>query len=155
LEAEPVQLTTSTIIRAPVERVFAVVTDIARWPEVVGGIDSVEMLTEGPVAVGTRFRETRKIHGRVATEEMTVAEIKAPDLFVLTAENHGTRYRAEHYFEAVDEGTRLSMTFAGRPVTWLARLMMPIGLLMSGSVKRLLEADFADIKRAAEERASL
>ena len=144
------QISVATTVDASPERVFAVATAIPRWPEVIRGIGRVEILTPGAVAMGTRFRETRVMYGREATEEMTVAELDPPKSFVLTAENHGTRYRAEHTFVPDGRGTRLTMTFSGKPVTLLARLFMPLGLLMAGSLKRTLEADLADLKRAAE-----
>ena len=78
------------------------------------GIERVEILTPGPVAVGTRFRETRIMFGRRATEEMTVAELDPPRRLVLTAYNHGTAYRAEHLFAPEGDGTGLTLIFAGR-----------------------------------------
>ena len=100
-------------VSAPVERVFAAATDIPCWPETIEAITRVEMLTEGPVAVGTRFREARTMFGREETEEMTVQELTPPERFVLTAENHGTRYRAVHTFVAEGSGTRLKLAFEG------------------------------------------
>ena len=54
-------------IDRPAEEVYAYVVDLDRWPEwrsdVVGG----ELLTEGPVRVGTRARGFGKILGRPFT----------------------------------------------------------------------------------------
>jgi len=144
-------MTVSTTVAAPPERVFEIAADVPRWAEVIRGVEGVEMLTPGPVRVGTRFRETRIMHGSKAAEEMTVAEFAPPHHFVLTAENHGARYRAEHRFTAEDGGTKLTLSFEGKPVTLFARLMMPLGLLLAGAVRRQLEADLADLKRAAEQ----
>jgi hypothetical protein len=141
------------LIAAPREIIFAVAIDIPRWPEVISSIDRVEMLTPGPVAVGSRFRETRRMFGREATEEMTVTELAPPEHFVLTAENHGTRYRAEHLLAQADSATRLTLVFSGEPASLLARIMSPLGWLMSGHLKKQLEADLDDLKRAAERRA--
>ena len=147
------RITVQLKIDAPPDVAFALVADIPGWPRVISGIQSVDMLTPGPVAVGTRFRETRLMFGRQATEEMTVAEIEAPRRLILTAFNHGTAYRAEHLFEAHGGGTKLELAFEGRPVTLLARLLAPLGLLFRGTVKRQLAADLADLAREAERRA--
>lgn len=144
------QITLETTIDAPREAVFAHVVAIARWPAVIRGIETVEMLTEGPVRVGSRFRETRLMHGTRATEEMTVAVLAPPELLVLTAESHGTRYRVEHRLALEGKGTRLALVFAGQPATLLARLLMPLGLLFAGAVRRQIAADLEDLKRAAE-----
>ena len=125
-------------------------TDFPRWPQVIAAIERVDVLTDGPVGVGTRFRETRRMFGREATEEMTVAELTSPSRFVLTAYNHGTAYHAEHVLTAVEGGTRLKLVFDGTPKTVTARLLSPLGLMMRGTVMKQLSADLADIKRAAE-----
>lgn len=137
-------------VDAPPERVFVLATDVARWPELITAIGRVELLTPGPLDVGTRFRESRTMYGREASEEMTVAALEPPRRFVLTAESHGTRYRADHTFEAERGGTRLTLDFEGVPVTLAARLAMPLGWMLRGSVRRHLEQDLADLKRAAE-----
>ncbi len=134
------------------EVAFATATDIARWPQFITGIDSVEILTTGPVAVGTRFRETRLMHGRTATEEITVKELEAPRFFVLSALSHGTHFRAEHRFEPDGDGTRMTVLFEGRPMTLLARLLTPLALLVIGSVRREIAADLAGLAREAERR---
>ena len=118
----------------------------------MSAVRAVEMLTPGPVAVGTRFRETRLMFGQQATEEMTVAEFEPPRGFVLTAVNHGTAYRAEHLFEPHGTGTRVQLLFEGRPISRLAKLFVPLGGLFLGSVRRHLAADLADLKREAERR---
>jgi len=144
------ELVVETFVAAPPGRVFAVATDITRWPEVVTAIRSVEVLTPGPVAVGTRFRETRTMFGREESEEMEIAELSPPGRFVLTAESHGTRYQAEHTFAPDGAGTRLRLVFEGSPMTLVARLMTPMGWLMAGAIRKQLAADLDDLKRAAE-----
>jgi hypothetical protein len=147
------QCSVQRLIAAPRETVFAIASDIPHWPEVVSSIEHVEMLTPGPVAAGSRFGETRLMHGRAATEEMTVAELTPPERFVLTAENHGTRYRMEYLFEAEGAGTRLRLVFSGEPATLAARLLAPLARLMRGQLQRQLAADLADLAHEAERAA--
>ena len=146
------QVRVSSVVAAPPEAIFAVAVEVERWPEIMGAIERVDVLTPGPVAVGTRFRETRMMFGRRATEEMTVAELDASRRLVLTAHNHGTAYRAEHLFEPQGDGTRLTLTFVGEPQSLLARLFSPIGYMMLGTVRRQLASDLADLAREAERR---
>ena len=147
------QVSVDTIVDAPPDVVFQAAADIAGWPAFISGIQSVELLTPGPIAVGTRLRETRVMFGRSATEEMTIAELAPPQRFVLTAFNHGTAYRAEHRFEPMGRQTRLILVFEGRPVRLLARLFTPLGWLFAGTLRRQLAADLADLKGEAERRA--
>ena len=53
------QFTLKKHIEAPPERVFEVVTDLRGAPERIRGITKMEVLTEGPIGGGTRYRETR------------------------------------------------------------------------------------------------
>jgi hypothetical protein len=146
------QISVEAFVDAPPQAVFATAADIARWPQFISGVEAVEVLTRGEVGAGTRFRETRKMFGRQATEEMTVAGIAPPQRLLLTAFNHGTAYRIEHGFAPEGAGTRATLTFEGRPQTLLARAFAPLGLLFMGAVKRQLVADLADLAREAERR---
>ena len=146
------QIAVECFVETPPEVAFAAAVDISNWPRFISGIQSVALLTPGPVAVGTSFRETRIMFGRQATEEMTFAEIEPPHRFVLTAFNHGTAYRAAHLFAPEGAGTRMTLVFEGRPATLLSRLFAPLGWLFLGTLKRQLESDLADLKAEAERR---
>lgn len=146
------QIAVKCFVEAPPDAAFSTAIDMSNWPRFISGVQSVELLTPGPVAAGTRFRETRSMFGRHATEDMTLAQIEPPHRFLLTAFNHGTAYRAEHLFASEATGTRTTLVFEGRPVTLLARLFAPLGRLFLVILKRQLENDFADLKREAERR---
>jgi carbon monoxide dehydrogenase subunit G len=146
------QIAVECSVEAPPDAAFSTAIDISGWPRFISGVQSVELLTPGTVAAGTRFRETRSMFGRQATEDMTVAQIEPPRRFLLTAFNHGTAYRAEHLFAPEAAGTRMTLVFEGRPSTLLARLFAPVGWLFLGTLKRQLERDLADLKREAERR---
>ena len=68
----------STVISASPERVFALFTDLAHAPDNIRAIKKLELLTPGPMCMGTRFRETRVMFGKEATEEMEVIERTRP-----------------------------------------------------------------------------
>jgi uncharacterized protein YndB with AHSA1/START domain len=61
------QLEIREVIRAPLERVYALSTDIDRAREWLPSEVLTEKLTDGPLRVGTRYRETRPIRGRLDT----------------------------------------------------------------------------------------
>ena len=141
------------IIAAEPGRVFRVATDVASIAETMSGVDSVEVLTEGPVGEGTRWRETRTMYGKKATEEMWVTGFDPPRSFVVEAASHGAHYRSEFTFEPDGEGTRLTLVFEARPVSRLARLLSFLTAAMMNSVRKLLEQDMEDVKRVAESSA--
>lgn len=138
-------------IAAPPEKVYAVGMDIERWPELVTAITKTEILGDGPIAIGTEFRETRMMWGREASEVMTIADLKPPYRYLFTAENHGTSYVTDHVIEErPGGGSRLTVIFTGKARTIMAHLLMPLGLLLAGSIKKQLMGDLQDLKRAIE-----
>ena len=139
-----------TTVAASPESVFAVATDLENIVENVSGIDSAEVLTEGPFGKGTRWRETRTLYGRQATEEMWVTGFDPPRSYVVEAESHGARYRTEITFVPVGAGTRVTFTFGARPVSFVARLFSIFSGMMMGGVKKALAQDLEDLKRVAE-----
>lgn len=146
------QIRLTTQIDAPPDAVFAIMADIPHWHDIFTKIQSIELLTPGPVAVGMRFRETRLMFGKSASEDMTVVEYVPPHRLTLTAFSHGTAYRTEHVVKAAVGGSRVSLTFEGRPTSLLARLMTPVGRLFLGHVRSQIAADLEELKRAAEHR---
>lgn len=141
------------VIAAPPARVFQIATDLDNIAERMSGIDSAEVLTDGPVGVGTRWRETRTMWGKQASEEMWVTTFEAPRLFVVEAESHGSQYRTAFTFEPEGDGTRVTLVFGARPVSLFARIFSILGAAMMKSVRKLLEQDLEDVKRAAESSA--
>lgn len=137
-------------ISAPPEDVFRAASDFARAPERIRGILKVEMLTGGPVGKGTRFRETRRLFGREASEEMEVIEFEAPRRYVLGAESHGCRYRTELAFEPRGSGTDVRMTFGATPLTFFAKVM---SVLMRPMMKKIVTEcgkDLDDLRASLE-----
>ncbi len=142
-------------VAAPPERVFALASDFPNAPEHVDAIVRVEMLTDGPVGVGTRFRETRVMFKKEASEEMEVVEFEPPSRYVVTADSHGARYRTTFSFEPEQGGTRVSFEFQAEPYTMAAKLMAKtMGKLMMGSIVKCVEQDLDDIKAHAESDAA-
>ncbi len=139
-------------IAAPIEAVFAQASDFANAPKHVSGIKRVEMLTDGPVRVGTRFRETRVMFGKEATEEMEVIALTPPLGYVLGSESCGCRYRCEIRLSPSSNGTDVIMNFDAQPLTFFARIMGKLMGFMMKSVAKACAKDLEDLKTAVESR---
>ena len=149
------RLSVDQYIAAPRERVFAFSSDFANATETVEAITKMEILAnphpEGTVGVGTRFRETRVLFGREATEVMEVTEFEAPHRYLLKAESHGCRYLSELRFEEEDGGTRATMTFNADPLTFFAKVMSFLtGPIMKSTLRKCVVKDLEDLKKVAE-----
>ncbi|MDE2660318.1 MAG: SRPBCC family protein [Acidobacteriota bacterium] len=140
----------TTTVAASSERVFEAATDLARLPETMSGIDSVEVLSDGPFGEGTRWRETRTLYGKQATEEMWVTGFDPPRSYVVEAESHGAHYRTEITFVPEGDRTRVTFVFGARPLSFFARLFSVFSGLMLKSVRKALEQDLDDLKRVVE-----
>lgn len=140
---------------APPERVFAVATDFANMTDHLSGVTKVEMLTGGPVAVGTRFRETRVMFGKEATEEMTVTALQPPRSYTMEALSCGVHYKSILDFLPDGGGTRIVMTITATPQTVMTKITGPLmGFLMKGAMKKAMLKDFADLDAAASQPAT-
>lgn len=138
--------------RAPLERVFARASDIENAPEMIPAIRKIEMLTPGPVRVGTRFRETRVVFGREHTETLEVTGFDPPRSYTVGCESCGCRYESRFSFRPKDGGTDVEMTFEATPLTFFAKVM---GVLMRPMTKKMAEhcaKDLDSIVAAAEAR---
>lgn len=137
-------------IDAPVEDVWQASSDFAHCADYISGISKTEVLTDGPVGMGTRYRETRVMFGKEATEEMEVVAFEPPRRYALQAESHGSRYYSELLFEERDGGTQVTMIFQGTPVTFMAKL---VSFLMRPFMKKIMQGcaeDLDDLKRHLE-----
>ncbi len=150
------QVREAITIRASVRRVFDVFTDLDRAAERLSGVTAVEVV-EGPglpLAVGTKWKETRVMMGKEATETMWVTAVDAPHGYVVEAESCGTHYVSTFTFTPTaddPEQTEAAMTFSGRPMSLGARLLAPIMLrLMGGSLRKMIRRDLEDLKRVCE-----
>lgn len=140
----------STWVKAPIARVFDAFSDFEGATKTVSAIQNVEMLTEGPVNVGTRFRETRVMFGREATEEMEVTAFKPNQTYTLSADTCGSHFESTFHFSPENKGTRVDMELNTRAVSLFAKLMWPLGFLMMPTMKKMMLADIEEVKQHCE-----
>lgn len=145
-------------INAPAESVWAVVTDIPGSAATLSGIDSIQMLTDGPYGVGTRWKEARTMMGRPETVEMGVAQCEAPvrrraGSTTVTARQGGAGYTSRFAVVERDGGTDLTLTFGAELITpsRLGRIMLTVfGPLGMRITRKALAKDLAEIAAKAE-----
>lgn len=142
-------------VAASAEDVWAVLTDIAHADDNLSGIEAVEVLTPGPYSVGFRWRETRRMMGMTATEEMEVTALEPLRRSEVTARNGEVTYHTVHSLVEKPGGTDLVMEFgmempAKRGITRLMNAAMAkVGF---SATRKVMEQDLQDIAVAAELR---
>jgi len=134
------------------EKVWAIAVGIDRWVDVIEAIENVERLDGGQeFGMGTKWRETRTMFGKKATEEMEVTEFEDGARYATFAESHGSKYFSEIRIEPTEAGCRLSMKFRGEAQTNLTKVMdATIGRLFVRSLRKAMAKDLADIAAATE-----
>jgi uncharacterized membrane protein len=140
---------TTIDIKAPPQRVWAVLSDIEGWPEWTPSVKSVERLDSGPLVVGTRAR-LRQPKLRPAIWQIT--KVERGSSFTWTTRSPGLRVTAHHVIEPVKKGSAsrvtLSVEFSGvlSPiVAWLTRSLN----------ERYLGLEAAGLKRRSEQEPRL
>jgi len=143
-----------TVVNAAQTAVFDTFTDFLKTADMVTAIERIEMLTPPPIGVGTRFRETRIMLGKQASEEMTVFVFDRPRLCELQASSHGMLYRSAYEFVPQGGATRVTLTFEGTPQTLVARILGALmGPMIRSSMQKMMKKDMEDVKAHIEAKA--
>jgi carbon monoxide dehydrogenase subunit G len=138
-------------INAPVDRVFGIFTDFEHAADRIRGIQRLELLTNGPIGVGTRFRETRMMFKREATEEMEITAFEPGSSYAFGGNSCGSEFSTRFRFKPDAGGTRVDVDMQFRPVSLFAKIMSPLmGWMMGPSMRKAFDQDMEDLKAVAE-----
>ncbi|MDQ1247109.1 MAG: hypothetical protein QG597_1479 [Actinomycetota bacterium] len=149
----PGPVTITVTAHAPAATVWGIITDIENSPNVVRGITKVERLDGSPgFGVGYRWRETRSMFGKTATEDMTVTNVDPGRSYLTEADNHGAHYETTMSVTPITQDScELTMRFAATADGFLNKTLGAVmGKLMEGSVRKMVKQDLTDLVAAAE-----
>jgi hypothetical protein len=121
----------------------------------VRSIRRVDVLTPGPIRVGTRLREDRVMFGAEGIHELEVASLERPHRLRLVVDHPDLRYELDHLIDAVHGGgCRMMLIFRSRPVAETGRVLQPLmAPFMEVNLRDELEQDLADFAAAIDRRA--
>ena len=155
-KGETMNLRTSRLVAAPADVLWEIMTDLPASKDTITAIQSIEILTEGQeFGVGTKWRETRTMFGKQATEVMWVTHVDPGRSYTVRAESHGAIYTTVMAVEAGGDASReISMDFGAEPTGTMARIASAtIGRLFANATKKAVARELDDIATAAEARA--
>ena len=141
----------SETINAPIGKVFDVFSDLHTADQRIEEIVNIEVLTDGPIGVGTRFRETRIMFGRESTEEMEITRFEPNKGYCVEADSCGAHFQTEFRFRENGDRTDVEMVTKTQAVSLFAKLMKPVSFLMAGTMKKCFESDIAQLKKYCEQ----
>jgi uncharacterized membrane protein len=138
------RLTSSIDIQAPPDTVWAVWSDLERWPEWTASVSRVERIDPGPLAIGLRARVHQPKFPPATWRVIALEEGRG---FTWVSESPGARVTASHWIEPHAGGSRATsaITFAG-PIALL------VGWLSRSLTERYLRLEAAGLKARSEAR---
>ncbi len=139
------ELDARVYINRPVGEVFVRWGDLERAPEWAGAVIERRKLTEGPVAVGTKYRAVDQFPGRRIEFTVEITEYEA-DRLMAGAWSGALEGGWEARFEERDGGTELAVHAEMKP-SGMLKLLSP---LMGGFARRAMQKDLARFKTWVE-----
>jgi uncharacterized protein YndB with AHSA1/START domain len=134
---------TETEINASPDRVWAVLTDVERWPEWLASYTSVDRTDEGPLAVDSAARVRQP---GLSPATYTVTELVPGQEFTWTSKAAGVPTTGRHVVQPLsDDRNRLALSIEQSGL--LAGL---VGLLLGSKIRRFIAIDSEGLRAAAE-----
>ena len=140
-----IQYDVSMHLNRPVEEVFAFLSDASKHPTWQSDLIESEQLTDGPLRVGTRIREVRRLGRRPTAYEGEVIDCEPNKRFALQVMT-GPHVTPSYTFAVADGGTRLRYQFVLR-TNGMMRLLEP---LIVRSMRTQSASDFRRLKGILE-----
>src|SRR3954471_14486663 len=108
-------------VEAAPDDVWAVLSDVERWPQWTASMRTVERLEEGELRVGSSARIKQPALPRVV---WTVTELVPGRSFTWEARSGGVHTKGIHTVEADGDGSRVTLGIDQRgPMSWLVTLL--------------------------------
>jgi hypothetical protein len=148
------QIELAKTIAARPATAFSILANVVDWPEIISSIRSIEVLTPGPIQIGTRLREDRIMFGAEVIQEVEIATIERPHRLRLLVDHPDLHYELDHLVDAVYGGScRMMLIFRSSPATAAGRVLQPLmSPFMGVALRDELEQDLSDLATAVSRR---
>ena len=147
------KIESSVSINGTSTAVWKQITAIENARETISGIDEVEILERPEKGlVGLKWKETRTMFGKPATEVMWITEAVENQFYNTRAESHGCIYTCAMRISESENGCILTMSHETQPNSILVKwLVTPMGFIFKGSLRKVMRQDLIEIKAAVEQ----
>ena len=99
----------SVIVRKPIEEVFDFASNLDNASKFMPNIAKIEMLTEGGLKPGAKFKETRRMRSKERSAVIEIVEHKRPEVHAASAAMMGMRATYWFRFFPDPAGTRVEL----------------------------------------------
>ena len=138
------------LIRRPVEEVFDFVADERTEPTYNHNMIGSEMVTDGPIGVGTRFRAVIRAGRRALPMDIEYTGFDRPNLIASTARMSTADFSGTLTFTPTASGTRLRWSWQTRPKGAL-RVVAPLLTRVGARQERRMWTQLRDHLEAAND----
>ena len=144
----PVDVTSEILINRPVAMVADYAADPANAPEWYVNIESVDLLTSPPLAVGSRMTFTARFLGRRLTYTYEIVDLIPRERLVMSTAEGPFPMETTYTWQPVGDTTHMTLRNRGEP-TGFAAVTAP---MMRGAMRRTNHKDLERLKTILEQR---
>jgi len=138
----------SIIIDRPVEQVFTALVDSKNQPKWDSGLLEARLTPEGPVGVGTRITEVRKLMGRSSENTGEVIEFEPNVRITRKSVDMPMTVLGTVTFSATPQGTKVNWKWDLQPKGFYAL----VGPMIASTMKKSSENSLRGLKDLLESR---
>lgn len=138
---------TRVVVDAPIDATWALLVDLERQPEWMTDMKSIEVLTPGPLRIGSRATARIRIFGVAVADPVEVVELAPPHRYGI---RHDGLFRGHGLItlDTVDGGRRTL-------VEWSEALVPPVlpnlgSIIQAPILRRIFQADLERFRALAE-----
>ena len=112
-------------VARPTKEVFDFIAASDNAPKIVRSVTSMVKLTEGPVRVGTRYRETRLMNGKEQQAELEIVEFEPTQKYAMQNVTSGIETVYRYKIQPERDGTRIDLVCEVK-AKGIKKLMLPL-----------------------------
>lgn len=141
----------SITIHATTSAVWAATTDIARFAELLSGVEKIEIVQRPATGlVGLKWKETRILFGKPATLEKWITEAKENEFYKTRAEQDGFVFITTNRITGSDGSVAFTAIHETILQGFAAKLKALPMVFFKGVIKKAILQDLNDIKKVVE-----
>lgn len=136
----------------PQEKVYDALLDLDAAKHWMEGLVSMVRLDEGPMKVGSEWKETRKMYGKEATEYFKIVELERPNKIVLHVDGtKGTTGKGQYKYTYTlrSTGSATEVTLNGE-ISGLTGITKIFGRMMKNIFAKAIAKEMETLKSYLE-----
>lgn len=133
------------------EAVWAVITDIRRFPQIIEGVEKIDVLEQPATGIiGLRWNETRLYFGKPSTIEKRIVDARDQSFYTTESIMDGFVFSTTLTISAVGNHVVLKSSHETTTIGFIAKLKSIPMIFFKGILKKAIRQELEDFKVAIE-----